>query len=86
LTGHDEPVAEYLLRQPDAEAFLEQLFGFIDFLIPRFAGEGKSRLTIAIGCTGGRHRSVYVVDRLAQRLRTRPDVRVEAVDRELAPV
>ena len=85
LTGHDEPVAEYLLRQTEVEDFLEHLFTFVDFLVPRFAGEGKSRLTLAVGCTGGRHRSVYVVDRLAQRLRTRPDVRVEVVDRELTP-
>jgi len=86
LTGHDEAVAEYLLRQTEVEDFLEHLFSFVDFLIPRFANEGKSRLTIAVGCTGGRHRSVYIVDRLAQRLRARPDVRVEAVDRELTPV
>ena len=69
LTGHDEPVAEFLLRQTEVEDYLEHLFGFLDFLVPRFANEGKSRLTIAIGCTGGRHRSVYIVDRLAQRLR-----------------
>ena len=86
LTGHDEAVAEWLLRQTEVEDFLEHLFCFVDFLVPRFAGEGKSRLTIAVGCTGGRHRSVYVLDRLAQRLRERPDVRVEVVDRELMPV
>jgi UPF0042 nucleotide-binding protein len=85
MTGHDEPVAAYLLCQSEVENYLDHLFSFIDFLVPRFANEGKSRLTIAIGCTGGRHRSVYVVDRLAQRLRARPDVQVDVVDRELAP-
>jgi UPF0042 nucleotide-binding protein len=86
LTGHDRPVAEWLLRQSEVDDFLEHLFRFIDYLIPRFTSEGKSRVTIAVGCTGGRHRSVYVVDQLAQRLRTRPDVRVDAVDRELVAV
>jgi RNase adapter protein RapZ len=66
LTGADAPVAAYLEAIPDTEAFLERLFGLIGFLLPRYEQEGKSQVTIAIGCTGGRHRSVYLGRRLQQ--------------------
>jgi RNase adapter protein RapZ len=68
LTGADAPVAAYLEAVPDTEAFLERLLPLIDFLVPRFEHEGKSQLTIAIGCTGGRHRSVYLGRRVQQHL------------------
>jgi|SRR5579884_466630 len=68
LTGADEPVARYLEDVPDTEAFLERLWALVDFLVPRFEQEGKSQLTIAIGCTGGRHRSVYLGRRVQQHL------------------
>lgn len=64
LTGADEPVAAYLEAVPDTEAFLTRLFPLLDFLMPRYEAEGKSQLTIAIGCTGGRHRSVYLARRV----------------------
>jgi UPF0042 nucleotide-binding protein len=65
LTGADAPVAEYLEAVADTAPFLERLFALIDFLIPRYEREGKSQLTLAIGCTGGRHRSVYIGRRIA---------------------
>jgi len=68
LTGADAPVAAYLEAIPDTEAFLERLLPLIDFLIPRYEREGKSQVTIAIGCTGGRHRSVYLGRRLQRHL------------------
>ncbi|MBV8368064.1 MAG: RNase adapter RapZ [Candidatus Eremiobacteraeota bacterium] len=68
LTGADEPVAAYLEAVPDTEAFLARAISLLDFLIPRYEREGKSQLTIAIGCTGGRHRSVYLGRRLQQHL------------------
>jgi RNase adapter protein RapZ len=68
LTGADAPVAAYLEAIPDTEAFLERLIPLIDFLIPRYEREGKSQVTIAIGCTGGRHRSVYLGRRLQRHL------------------
>ncbi len=68
LTGADGPVIAYLEAVPDTEAFLQRLFPLIDFLVPRFEREGKSQVTIAIGCTGGRHRSVYLGRRLQHRL------------------
>jgi UPF0042 nucleotide-binding protein len=68
LTGADAPVAAYLEAIPETEAFLARLFPLLDFLIPRYEQEGKSQVTIAIGCTGGRHRSVYLGRRLQQHL------------------
>jgi UPF0042 nucleotide-binding protein len=68
LTGADAPVVAYLEAIPDTEGFNERLFPLMDFLVPRYEREGKSQVTIAIGCTGGRHRSVYVGRRLQQHL------------------
>jgi UPF0042 nucleotide-binding protein len=69
LTGLDAPVAAYLEAIPDTELFLGRVFGLLDFLLPRYELEGKSQLTIAIGCTGGRHRSVYIGRRIAEHVR-----------------
>lgn len=65
LTGSDPVVAAYVESDPDFAAFFEHLKILIEPLLPRFDLEGKSYLTIAIGCTGGRHRSVFVAERLA---------------------
>jgi len=69
LTGNHPDVVAYLKRDPEVHSFLSELYRFIDFMLPRFVDEGKSHLTIGIGCTGGRHRSVYVADELADHLR-----------------
>src|SRR5207244_8879437 len=58
FTGLDEPVRDYVLGQPDTEAFLEKLDDLLALLLPAFVKEGKSYLSIAVGCTGGQHRSV----------------------------
>jgi UPF0042 nucleotide-binding protein len=68
LTGHDEPVREAVLGQVDAQRFLEMAGGMLSFLIPRYAAEGKTYFTVGVGCTGGRHRSVAIVEELAKRL------------------
>lgn len=70
LTGHDAPVRDYVLSSPEASTFLDQLEGLLQTLLPSYAAEGKSYLTVAIGCTGGRHRSVVIAEELAQRLRS----------------
>src|ERR671916_414351 len=62
LTGHDEPVREAVLGQVDAREFLEMASGLLSFLIPRYAAEGKTYFTLGVGCTGGRHRSVVIVE------------------------
>src|SRR5215211_6350990 len=69
LTGHDAPVREAVLGQDDAREFLEKASGMLSFLIPRYAAEGNTYFTLGIGCTGGRHRSVVIVEDLAGRLR-----------------
>jgi UPF0042 nucleotide-binding protein len=69
LTGRDEVVRDYVLRQPDAVQFLTRLDDLFELLVPAFVREGKSYLRIAVGCTGGRHRSVVMAEELANRLR-----------------
>jgi UPF0042 nucleotide-binding protein len=69
LTGLDEPVRHYVLAQPDAAEFLGRLEELLLFLLPAYVKEGKSYLTIAMGCTGGRHRSVALAEELGRRVR-----------------
>jgi RNase adapter protein RapZ len=69
LTGHDEPVRAAVLGHGDAGEFLERVRRLLSFLIPRYAAEGKTYFTLGVGCTGGRHRSVVIVEELARRLR-----------------
>ena len=64
LSGLDLPVKEYVFRFPQTREFLEKLEALLDFLIPLYAEEGKLGLTIAVGCTGGRHRSVALASAL----------------------
>jgi len=68
-SGLEPAVRDFVLGQPDALTFLDKLAGFGAFLLPRYHAEGKSYLTLAIGCTGGRHRSVAIAEELARRLR-----------------
>ena len=68
-TGLDEPVRRYVMDQPEAKELLDKLQDLFAFLIPAYVREGKSYLSIAIGCTGGRHRSVVIAEELAARIR-----------------
>ena len=68
LTGNDPRVRDYVLEQEETQAFLQHLFQFLDFLLPRFIQEGKTHLTLAIGCTGGQHRSVVIANVLGEHL------------------
>ena len=70
LTGDNQAVIDYLDKSTEVQAFKKQLTSFVDFLLPQFLREGKSHLTIGIGCTGGRHRSVYIANDLAKHLQT----------------
>lgn len=75
-TGLDEPVATFVLEQPEAQDLLTDLYAMLVKLLPRYEREGKAYLTVAIGCTGGRHRSVAMVEELARRLRGEHEVMV----------
>ncbi|HYK54354.1 MAG TPA: RNase adapter RapZ, partial [Candidatus Eremiobacteraceae bacterium] len=70
LTGSHPSVIAYLEHAPEVQSFKQELFRFIDYLVPRFIQEGKAHLTIGIGCTGGRHRSVFFANELAAHLRS----------------
>ncbi len=67
--GNDQKVEEFMMSHPETEELLERLKSFVTYLIPQYASEGKSYLTVAIGCTGGRHRSVMIANVLARHLR-----------------
>jgi len=84
LTGADPAVAEYLDRLPETRTFLQHTETMLDFLIPKFIEEGKTHLTIAIGCTGGRHRSVYISRALQRHLSENSRLDVDLVDRDIA--
>ena len=81
--GLTDAVREYVLAQPIAELFLERLEGLLDLLVPAYVDEGKTRLTIAIGCTGGFHRSIVMTEELAAWLRERDFGPVSVFHREL---
>ncbi len=66
LTGHDEAVRAYVMTPPDTAAFLERAEALLGFLLPRYEAEGKTYLTIGVGCTGGRHRSVVIAEELGR--------------------
>lgn len=68
-SGRSRAVRDFVLEAPETRAFLADLYRFTDRLLPRFVKEGKSTLTVAVGCTGGRHRSVVVAEALRARLR-----------------
>jgi UPF0042 nucleotide-binding protein len=69
-TGKNREVREYILEDDETKSFIVELFRFIDFLMPRFVEEGKSYVTIAIGCTGGKHRSVALAEVLGKHIKT----------------
>ena len=67
-TGLDPQVADYVLRREETQEFLRRVTELLEFLLPRYQHEGKSYLTIALGCTGGRHRSIVLAEELRRRL------------------
>jgi RNase adapter protein RapZ len=83
LTGRDPEVIEYVHAGTTAGEFYGHLLPLLEFLVPAYVAEGKTHLTIAIGCTGGRHRSVCVADRIRRELAGRDDVLVKVVHRDV---
>jgi RNase adapter protein RapZ len=82
FTGLDLPVVNFFEEKPEVGEFEQKLFEMLDYLLPRYQREGKTYLTIAIGCTGGKHRSVYLAERLGERL-VRGTSRIRVRHREL---
>jgi len=82
FTGKEKPVSEFLKEQPLVDEFFQDITSFLERWIPRFEAEGRSYLTVAIGCTGGQHRSVYLVDALVEHFKS-PTVNVIVRHREL---
>lgn len=81
-TGKDPAVAAYVEEDPDYRGFFDRLTGLLGLVLPRFVQEGKKYATIAVGCTGGRHRSVHIIEQLASHL-TQAGWRVTTTHREL---
>ena len=83
LSGLEEPVRDFVMQQPAASRFLELVAELLDLTIPAYRREGKEQLRLALGCTGGYHRSIALAEELAARLGEREDVRVSVFHREL---
>jgi UPF0042 nucleotide-binding protein len=83
LTGADRQVIEFINRDGELDRFYERLHPLLDYLLPEYLAEGKAHLVIAIGCTGGRHRSVAIADHLKERYERCEDYRIEVVHRDV---
>ncbi|HZV38938.1 MAG TPA: RNase adapter RapZ [Pseudoxanthomonas sp.] len=83
FSGRDAPVREFLDAQADVAAYVAQVSGFLDAWLPRLHGETRSYVTIAFGCTGGKHRSVYLAETLARHARAQGWEEVATYHREL---
>ncbi len=82
-TGKDPAVAAYIRRQPTARTAMKKLSSLLRWLVPLYVQEGKSYLTVAVGCTGGRHRSVYIAEALRRELSDLKIASVKVVHRDL---
>ncbi len=83
-TGKDRAVAAYMRRHTETRDLLQRLSAFLKYLVPRYVQEGKAYLTVAIGCTGGRHRSVYLAETLRRELRELKSVNTRVRHRDLS--
>jgi UPF0042 nucleotide-binding protein len=83
LTGLDEAVVEYIARDGRLRQLYDRLFALLDFLLPQYVAEGKAHLVIAVGCTGGRHRSVAIAEQLVARYRDHDDLDVAVAHRDI---
>jgi len=70
LTGLDDRIKDYVMNDKKSQEFLERLLSLLNFSVPMYEAEGKSRLVIAVGCTGGRHRSVTIAEEIYKNLKS----------------
>ena len=82
-TGNDKEIQDYVMQFPEAHTFLEKLDDMIEFLIPNYIAEGKNQLVIAIGCTGGKHRSVTLANALYHRLQGQQEFGLKIEHRDI---
>jgi RNase adapter protein RapZ len=82
LTGDDPRIVEFINRDGELDAFYERLHPLFDYLLPQYLAEGKAHLVVAIGCTGGRHRSVAIAAHLASRYSSDPEYLVHVAHRD----
>jgi UPF0042 nucleotide-binding protein len=82
-SGLDAPVADFVLGRADAREFIDLALALLEFTLPRYEAEGKSYLTVALGCTGGRHRSIAMAERMASELRRRLNLQIDVVHRDI---
>jgi UPF0042 nucleotide-binding protein len=83
LTGRDTPVSEFVMRQEGADDFLDRAGSLLDTMIDGYVREGRRYVTVAVGCTGGKHRSVAIAEALSERLGGRDRVDTFVVHRDL---
>jgi len=83
LTGNDQRIVDFINREGDLDAFYEHLEPLTDYLLPRYLEEGKAHLVVAVGCTGGRHRSVAIAEHLAARYEEDGGYLVEVLHRDV---
>jgi UPF0042 nucleotide-binding protein len=83
LTGRDEKVASYVLDRPETQTFIAKVTDMLGFLLPNYQREGKAYLTVAIGCTGGKHRSVAIANHLAKQFEASGGVAAHTFDRDV---
>jgi RNase adapter protein RapZ len=83
LTGADPRIVEFINRDGELDAFYERLHPMLDYLLPQYLAEGKAHLVVAIGCTGGRHRSVAIAEHLAERYGATKEYLAEVVHRDV---
>jgi UPF0042 nucleotide-binding protein len=86
FSGQDAVVRDYVLGDEETQGFLRHVESLLEYCLPRYEREGKSYLTVAVGCTGGRHRSVACAEWLAARLGAQTELRIEAVHRDILRV
>jgi len=82
-TGNEKAVQDFVRRGGTADVFLDKLYDMIDFLFPYYVKEGKNQLVIAVGCTGGKHRSVTVANRLYERLKEHSEIGLKLEHRDI---
>lgn len=82
-TGNDKEVQDYVMSFPEAHVFIEKLADLVEFLIPNYVKEGKYQLVIGIGCTGGKHRSVTLANRLYERMKNKGEYGIKIAHRDV---